>query len=462
MEITLFIFVVPVSLFIAIFKPKWLIYLLVVSLSLQVSSIINIGDYSLQIYRFLTILLSVLFLLNITFNGFILKFPDKNAKRIFIYGLLFSIYTFFHSIIAPFIFSGYPVHPGYLGIDFSVMYGPFPLHFSKYNVAFSIYIIFYVLTLGSILLMRWNYKDVLLLQKSFRLAIFIVFSTALSQILSYSFGIFDITEIFYTSSAREFEYSLVGEFLLIPRLQATYYEPSMLAPFIVSVFTIYFYNFLNKGKIKDLIISFLSLIIIILSTSTTAYVALIIIFITIILTNMPFKLRRHFTFFLLKGKLRSYIHAATFILIVFIFFIHFIVGWENLIKIVELYLLKKSETSSFNSRTTSDIHALKLFLDTYGFGVGLGSNRPSSLLPYLLSQLGLLGTLLFLIFIFSILKFTFNALKNSDFFKYFFPLPIVLVTQLIAYPDITNPTLWQFIYISTIISVWRIRYGNLP
>ncbi len=53
------------------------------------------------------------------------------------------------------------------------------------------------------------------------------------------------------------------------------------------------------------------------------------------------------------------------------------------------------------------------------------------------------------------------ALKVSSDFGYFLLLPTILISQLIAYPDITNPTLWQFIYIAIIMSLWRTKYETL-
>ncbi len=231
MDITPFILVVPISIFIAFYRPKWLVYLLIISLTLQVSSIVNIGSYSMQIYRFITILLSVIFLTKIFSNNLRIIFPSKGMRRIFSFGFLFSVFILFYSIIAPFLFEGYPVFPGHLGIDFSAIYGPSPLKFSEYNIAFSAYIIFYVLTLGYIIITKWEHKDVLALQKSLGIAIFIVFLTGFSQIASYYFKNFDITKIFFTITSKEFSYSHIGDFLPVPRIQATYLEPSMLSPF---------------------------------------------------------------------------------------------------------------------------------------------------------------------------------------------------------------------------------------
>lgn len=53
------------------------------------------------------------------------------------------------------------------------------------------------------------------------------------------------------------------------------------------------------------------------------------------------------------------------------------------------------ELSMDSSRMRSNVHGIKLAWETYGIGVGLGSNRASSYLANLLSGIGLIGTAIF-------------------------------------------------------------------
>lgn len=55
----------------------------------------------------------------------------------------------------------------------------------------------------------------------------------------------------------------------------------------------------------------------------------------------------------------------------------------------------KLGSSSYANRTGADGYSLRLVVDTWGLGLGLGSNRPSSLWPMLLSCVGIVGTVLF-------------------------------------------------------------------
>ena len=143
MQLTIFSILLPVLFILAFVKPKTTVYLLIISLTLQVSSVFNIGEYSMQIYRFITVVLSLVFLLKIIKNGFILRLQSVYVKSIFVIGVLFAFYSLVISLLAPLIFEGYLVFPPELGIDFSAIYGASPLVFNVYNVAFPIYIILF-------------------------------------------------------------------------------------------------------------------------------------------------------------------------------------------------------------------------------------------------------------------------------------------------------------------------------
>jgi hypothetical protein len=380
------------------------------------------------------------------------KFKDKNLKGISIYGGLFTLFAIVWSYLAPIIFAGYPVYPPALGIDFSAVYGPSPLRFSVYNIALSGYILLYFFTLMYISILTWTKKDLIIIGRIIVVCLFIVILTSISQVFNYIFGTLDITKYVYTVTTRELSYSLIGNFLPIPRIQATYFEPSMLAPFLVGLYSYYLYYTFTKVNCINMFFTIFILLIILLSTSTTAYFSLLIMTFLILLYLNAVKILKFNIKIRKKNVLLLFI--GTFLLaLTTITAISLTIGLHKFIDLIDIYVINKSETASFINRTTADLHALNLFFNTYGLGVGLGSNRPSSLLPYLLSQLGIVGTSLFIIFIVKISVFCYKALRDTEYFGFFFLIPSVLINQLIAYPDITNPTLWQFIYVVLIISL---------
>jgi hypothetical protein len=388
------------------------------------------------------------FFIHLAIRGFKIKFKNEILKEISLYGIVFVFFTMIWSFVAPFIFAGYPVFPPELGIDFSAIYGPSPLKFSEYNIALSIYMLFYVLTLLFIITTNWNKNDLKILHRTFMISFLIILVTSISQILNFILKTPDITTYLYTIVTREFRLDMAGSF---PRVQATYQEPSMFAPFIVGVYSYYLYGTLKYKNLLHLTMTIVALILILFSASTTAYISTMILTFLVLCFNLPLRIKNWMVYINLPRAIIVIIITAAMLLI-FTGVIFFTIGFDSFIFLINEFLINKPNTGSYKNRTIADLHALKLFIDTYGFGVGLGSNRPSSLLPYLLSQLGFVGTWLFLVFIHKVMYFTYKSLKNTEYFQYFFLVPAVLVSQLIGYPDITNPTLWQFIYISIIFS----------
>jgi hypothetical protein len=65
-------------------------------------------------------------------------------------------------------------------------------------------------------------------------------------------------------------------------------------------------------------------------------------------------------------------------------------------------LTEKDSGESFRFRLEADFQSLVMVWRTYGLGIGLGGNRPSSFLTLLLSNVGLLGLVSFVMFMISL------------------------------------------------------------
>lgn len=97
------------------------------------------------------------------------------------------------------------------------------------------------------------------------------------------------------------------------------------------------------------------------------------------------------------------------------------------------------------SRTEADAHALWLLGQSFGLGVGMGSNRASSFLTTLLSNTGVLGFLLFFAaFAYQLRALARRALAEADAPSMFFlgGSVSVLISMVIAIPDQNWPVLW--------------------
>ncbi len=108
---------------------------------------------------------------------------------------------------------------------------------------------------------------------------------------------------------------------------------------------------------------------------------------------------------------------------------------------VETTINQKVSSSSYNDRSFSDSTSYELLLTTFGFGVGLGSNRASSFLPGLLSTTGIVGTLLFTAAVVTLVS---RGGKVQAYRPVVWALVTLLVVKLVSGPDLSDSSgiLW--------------------
>lgn len=100
----------------------------------------------------------------------------------------------------------------------------------------------------------------------------------------------------------------------------------------------------------------------------------------------------------------------------------------------------KLQTMSFENRTAADARALEIFLQSWGAGIGLGSNRPSSVVALLLSCVGIVGTVAF----FSILVFTVTgSIRVRATSPVGWALLGAAIAEAISVPELSMPALWM-------------------
>jgi hypothetical protein len=123
-------------------------------------------------------------------------------------------------------------------------------------------------------------------------------------------------------------------------------------------------------------------------------------------------------------------------------------------------LLDKLNTGSGINRTSADIFSWNLFLDTYGLGVGLGSHRTSSFLFNLLSNVGFVGSLLWFIFIFKLLKPVFKIRHNPEVLYVLVFSIVLLCGQIAGVSELNLGIMWMWIFVAVIVKEKYIKNIN--
>ena len=114
---------------------------------------------------------------------------------------------------------------------------------------------------------------------------------------------------------------------------------------------------------------------------------------------------------------------------------------------IEKTVFEKNDSDSYSERSDADQFAYQLDGSTWGLGVGLGSNRASGFLPSLLSTIGIYGTATFALLIFQALRpLPVKAEIGGDDASAKAALSMALLgiigAKLISSPDFSTPSMW--------------------
>ena len=421
MNFTVFGIIWLILLFISLFKGiKWSLSLLIISCVFQSTALINTDSKGFSIFLF-TELFFIIKYFKLIFRD-IHKFiiPLNFFKYIFIF-LIFSILG---GVILPNIFEGIKVFVPELGIDENYYIGGKPLFFSSGNIVQMIYLSLNILTLYLLFFLRSRYLYFFSI-KMFIFSILIVVFLGFWEFLSKQFGIYYPTD-FISNNAG---YALLNDMVYLDqkKIVSTFIEASFTGGFLAAAFWAIFYIKTLWAKI----FSFFIFMALTFNLSGTGFATFFIGGVILLILNKKFT----YVFWILILTL-----ILTYILIYS--------GYYDIIK--ELLITKSSSDSGINRQGSNDF-SLKIFYETYGFGVGLGSHRASSFLFTIIACSGIASIFLF-IYLFKIIKLTYKEIFKDNNFIYsgvVFRFGLVyLIAQILAIPDISNPTFWSWQFIA--------------
>ncbi|QBJ95982.1 hypothetical protein ERC79_08345 [Rhodococcus sp. ABRD24] len=335
--------------------------------------------------------------------------------------VLFATYSLLITAVGPWLFRGSPVFAARGGIDnqLGADGSSTELNYTISNAAQAVYLVLGIIIVAYFV--RLNHVN----PRIFELAIGIGLALAAAR---YALGSAWPADIF--DNMPNIHYDVYGS-----RLRGTFAEPSVFGVFLgASVAYLVSALTRSRGAMTWAYIAALALALLeyVLSYSGTAFISLAVVG---VIAVIAFAVRARAT----TGKLAGPVFVAACAIPVLV-----AVAWPALVDVTTGLTSQKLESESFFYRSQGDIESLRLFVDTIGLGLGLGSNRPSSLIVMMLSCVGVVGTVAFGVVLSRAIR---GGLRMPAQRASVWALVATVVGQVAAKPDLAMPVMWLLLAI---------------
>lgn len=434
---------IPLGLLIVLLPWRYCLIALMVFAMMSPAAVVNVGKFGLQPGYYLSILLILRTFAEIMAGRFTLNtFVLWRMRPVFYFDIvvlvvLFIALCFFQREVA--------VLPGTGGFKSAVTH---PFHLSRENYTQIAY-----LTLNTCLIYVMGHQGArrylpqLLRDWDIAVVCGLCFAVAIClwQISSLYAGIYFPSDFFYSNAgySRADSQSMVGLF----RINGPFEEPSTLGYTFSGYLLFAWLRYRLYPTAFSVVLIAACIFCMLVSTSTTAFAGLFLfgcfVLYDIVVARIHLLTRDY--------KLSSGQLAAIGIIALAILAGCTVVAtnWGAIHVVLEKTLFQKSQSTSFQEREFADILAMHIFVETYGIGVGLGSDKANSMLLSLLSNTGIVGCVLFGAFIVTILQPVRTKLypqANEALRKAIRPfqwgvLGLVLM-HIISNPNLSTLTLW--------------------
>lgn len=400
-----------------IFCPKYRIHMLAISSVFQAAVPFSFDQVRVWFYHPVAICCIIL-----GFFDFLRL--ESHARRLllrqFYPFLLFGSVVLVGAILFPILFAGTPVFLARGGMDFSDVSQLMPLGLSISNFAQVIYFFLNIFVIFFILLqiVTRNALD----------SFFSIFASVLIVGACFFFWqwISIRTGFYFPEELVRGEYDLApyttDNLIFLNRMNGSFGEPADLGLFAGVCFAFGLSSFFILNRLFwGGVFLVISLVMIVYSGSTTAYVA---------------ALGGALGLLLMIPRIKMAMPKLVFMVILGIIGIGILSNNDFVSDMFESSVRLKSEAGSFDNRLYSVYYSFSLFVETFGFGVGLGSNRPSSMLALLVSCLGVGAAPLFMYLLRILYKFirSGGVIEKVIFVCYM----AILFSIITAIPDLSH------------------------
>lgn len=336
--------------------------------------------------------------------------------------LLFGGIAIASAFILPSMFAGIPVYDPKIGIDDGFFIRP-PLRFGLNNIAQAGFLACHIAVAYSLFYIGFSSDKA---QKAYIWAFYLVVMIIAAQSVCQLTGI-PFPHSLLLNNPGYALWDATGE-IAGTRNPGPFSEPSVAGAFLVLYCVGFLARFLSgKGGAVHLIVSLVASALV---ASSGSLLTLCLFTIILLLRYSPLRWPWHLNISRTKRMLWILFVLIAPVTLALILFPSY---RETLMTLT----VSKGGSSSFINRTAADLYALQLLPQTHWLGVGLGSNRASSLFTTLLSNVGIPGFLAFIVFYVRVFA---NLSKERSWLKW--GAFALLLNMLIGVADVTMPMLW--------------------
>lgn len=460
-ELTLFgIVFIPLVVIAAFGGVTRLISLLILLSVFQAAAVLNVGDI-VRVNPLIPYYAVVVVILLFALAGLLIEHRVRLPKTLGLFCfllILFTIVAALGALVLPHLFSGIGVYSPRAGID-DQYHNLTALSPSLSNLAQVLYLVLNVLLVLYAVMRVHNGRSIARWVSAIHWSSALAVTIGYYQLVAYYAHLPVPYSFLYSAGGRAQGFAEMASEM--KRVNSTFTEPSALAAFLVSYVTFVSVLWLQGRREKyPLLLGVAAALLAVLSTSSTAYVGLALLIIGLFL-------RYGLAPLIVQAKM----HRKALVLFVSVFLcvgimavvIGSIRGGDTALLSETIY---KGGSLSYVHRTASDINAIVLLKTTFGLGVGLGSDRPSSFAALLLSNTGVIGGVLFFGFIWALYKtagrVSWSLGQNSQLGTVLvaavWSLIIQIVLMCVSQPDLSSPTFWVWLLMSCVAvsSAYRI------
>lgn len=218
-----------------------------------------------------------------------------------------------------------------------------------------------------------------------------------SVILAFGFGVWQFANrVMHVPFPADTLYSNPGWSILteqnigsLPRINGTFSEPSSFGAYMATGAFCSGWLILNDfpGALARITLA-VAIVGVLLSTSATGIISMAIGAMIVVVMGVTIHARRFLP--IIKKRAVQFLLLGALMMV---FITVLAPGVLTNLGAIFSSVTNKQDSESYNARSSTDLDSLQAALDTFGFGVGWGNNRSSSLIPGLLAAIGVPGML---------------------------------------------------------------------